>query len=170
MKLTAGPAGGLRSARSTRRATAVVVTASGLVDGILAGHRAGAGPGHPVHGVPRPRAAPPAACAATGSSRARTRWSSPGPAPPPPVRRPPAGRPWSCPRPTAGGTARVCQAASRSAPAPARAHPAVELKFFTMRGHRRHDGFRGCLPGFESVEAARMQRTITPEYMCQGCD
>ena len=40
---------------------------------------------------------------------------------------------------------------------------AVEFKFLAMRGHHRHNGFRCRLP-YSSVEAARMQRTITPEY------
>jgi hypothetical protein len=46
---------------------------------------------------------------------------------------------------------------------------AVEFEFLPMRGHRRHNGFTAAFPA-SRVEAARMQRTITPEYMCQGCD
>jgi hypothetical protein len=45
----------------------------------------------------------------------------------------------------------------------------VEFEFLAMRADRRHDGFQAVLPP-SRVEAARMQRTITPEYMCQGCD
>ena len=43
----------------------------------------------------------------------------------------------------------------------------VEFEFFTMRGYSRD--FAAAFP-ISSVEAARIQRTITPEYMCQGCD
>ena len=80
-----------------------------------AGHRAGRGQGHPVRGVPRQGPRPPAASAATGSSRARTPWCSPGPGPGPAAggrveRR--AGRPAR--RPTAAATAPACPAPSRS--------------------------------------------------------
>ena len=46
---------------------------------------------------------------------------------------------------------------------------ALELELFAVRADRRHDRLRRLLAAC-SVEAARMQRTITPEYMCQGCD
>ena len=49
--------------------------------------RADARPSSPPSTSTRARAGPPAACAASGSSRARTAWSWPGRAPPRPARR-----------------------------------------------------------------------------------
>ena len=86
-------------------------------------HRAGRGQGDAVRRVPRARAGPPAASAATGSSRARTPWSPPGPATRPPGPRPPAARRSTCPSRSASGTAPARRAASRSPPWPARWEP-----------------------------------------------
>ena len=108
-------AGRSGSARSTPP-TPSWSPSSGSVDR-AARHRAGRGQGHAVHASTPPRAAPPAACAATGSSRARTPWSSPGPAPRRPGPRPPAAPRSTCPRPTGrrDGSG-VRRAASRSPP------------------------------------------------------
>ena len=67
-----------------------------------------------------PRAAPPAASAATGSSGARTSSSSRGPVPLP--RSPPrtVARRSTCPHRSPGATAPASREASRSSPAPAR--------------------------------------------------
>ena len=54
------------------------------------------------------RGAPPGACAATASSRARTRSCSPSPATRPCARRPPTAWPSRCPPPTGGATAPAC--------------------------------------------------------------
>ena len=45
----------------------------------------------------------------------------------------------------------------------------VEFEFLATRGHPAMTDFAAVFPP-SRVEAARMQRTITPEYMCQGCD
>ena len=68
-------------------------------------HRARLAQGHPLLRVPAPRAAPPAGCAATASSRARTPWSWPGPARCRPGPRPPTAWRSSSPRPPAAATA-----------------------------------------------------------------
>ena len=67
------------SGPSTRPPTTVVVTSSGLVRR-PARHRGRRAQGDAVCRVPRQGPRPPAACAATGSSRARTPSCSPGPA------------------------------------------------------------------------------------------
>ena len=114
------PAGERRSGSARVDPTAsVVVTASGSSTA-LPGTEPGAVKVTPFSRVPRQGPRPPAACAATASSRARTPWSSPGPAPPRRGPRRPAARPSTCPRRPAGGTAPACPAASRSRPAPAR--------------------------------------------------
>ena len=80
--------------------SSVVVTASGSTTA-LPGTEPGAVKVTPFGEYPA-RAARPVACAATGSSRARTPWSSPGRATRRPGPRPPAAHPSTCPRPTAG--------------------------------------------------------------------
>ncbi len=67
-----------------------------LVHG-AARHRARRGQGRRRSRSTPPRAAPPAACAATGSSRARTPWSSPGPVRRRRGRPRPAARRSTCP-------------------------------------------------------------------------
>jgi len=81
---------------------AVVVTVAGSA-GALPGAAAGSVKVTPMHEY-RPRAGPPAGCAATGSSGARTRWWRPGPGRP--RRWVPASRePRSpCPTRSGGGT------------------------------------------------------------------
>jgi hypothetical protein len=46
---------------------------------------------------------------------------------------------------------------------------AVEFEFLAMRGHRRHNGFRGRLSAFEG-RAGQNAAHDHPEYMCQACD
>ena len=74
-------------------------------------HRAGRGQGDARSPSTRPRAGPPAGCAATASSRARTRWSSPGSGPRRPGPPPPAAPRSSCPPPPGAATAPACRAA-----------------------------------------------------------
>ena len=91
-----------------------------LLDG-AARHRGRRGQGDAVHASTPARAAPPAASAATGSSRARTPWSSPGPAPRPARAAAASGAPVDLPEATGrrdGSGVPGCPADRRRAPVP----------------------------------------------------